>query len=607
MRKRLPGISLAKLGGVREGVRAAGLVVAALASVLMVAVLVTATITLIPAELVQAKDPVDDIQDQIDELAHLRQLSEDATEPLESEVDNLEARVQNARHGIVAAKKQVAKLADDIAQRELELAGQFEILSKRIAAQYKRQRHASPLMIFFASQNATKLKQGLAYQNTLQVQDNRLIGQLGSDIEQLEADRAKLESDQLRLAALEKQLDDQAEFFRGEIAKARDYQQVLSSQIAELTAKQQAIINARQGTFTTSVGEVPLADDFNASIGFKAQAPSNSFAVFSFGAFTHRNGMSQYGAKARAESGQSVEDILRAYYPGTTLKKDFPATGSISVQGVGTIPFEEQYLQGIFEMPGSWHINALKAQAIAARTFAIRHTNNGQGSICTTEACQVFKNQRKGGNWEKAVNETRGWVLVDGSGNPVSSQYASTHGGYSNTGGWDTTDGSGNGDWASRAWDAKAPSPWFYKAWYRVGYSVGGASCGRGHPWLSEREFADIINAWIVRGNPNGADAGRIQPVTINDCPIGTGGGNPYSIDELRDRANSSGGAVTSISGVSVSHSSQGQTVTVSVNTNRGTLNIPGSEFKTAFNLRAPGHLRIPQSGFGFFNVEHKR
>ncbi|MCD8484372.1 hypothetical protein LRY60_02030 [Candidatus Woesebacteria bacterium] len=350
-----------------------------------------------------------------------------------------------------------------------------------------------------------------------------------------------------------------------------------------------------------------MADDFNASIGFKAQAPRNSFAVFSFGAYTHRNGMSQYGAQARAKEGQSAEDILKAYYPDAQLKKDYGAMDSISVEGYGSMSFEGQYLQGIYEMPASWNKEALKAQAVAARTYAIRYTDNGSRSICTTEACQVFKNSPKGGAWEEAVNETRGWVLVDGGGSPVSTQYASTHGGYSNTSGWDTTDKSGSGNWADRAWDNIAQSPWFYKSWYRNGYSSSGANCGRNHPWLSQEEFSDIINAWIVWNNPSGADTGRIQPVTINDCNIGGSGGNPYSMSELRDKANNSGGAVTNVSSVNVSHNSNGQTSQVVVSTNRGTLTIPGDQFKQAFNLRAPGYLRIPQSSFAFFNVEHKQ
>ena len=61
--------------------------------------------------------------------------------------------------------------------------------------------------------------------------------------------------------------------------------------------------------------------------------------------------MSQYGANARANKGQSVEEILAAYYPGTTINKDYPEMENISVEGYGSISFENTYLQGIYEMP----------------------------------------------------------------------------------------------------------------------------------------------------------------------------------------------------------------------------------------------------------------
>lgn len=558
-------------------------------------------------ETVLATDPVEDLQRQIADLENLKKLSETATAPLEKELAGLEQKIKTAQAGITAAKHQSDQLAVSIKKRESDLAIQYTIFSSRISASYKRARTYSPLTLILASQNAAQLTKDLAYQSTLQAQDNNLLRSIGRELTQLQTDKAKLEQDQIKLAKLQVQLDEQAQFFRKEIAGAKAYQQDLSGKIAALSAQQQAIINARSGSTITAVGDVPLADDFNASIGFKAQAPGNSFAVFSFGAYTDRRGMSQYGSKARAEAGQSVEDILKAYYPNATIKKDYAEMGSISVDGFGSMPFEDQYLQGIYEMPGSWPMNALKAQAIAARTFAISRTGNGNKSICTTELCQVFKNSKKGGNWQTAVNETKGWVLVDGGGGAVSTQYASTHGGYATTSGWDTTDKSNSGNWTDRAWETKVGSPWFYKAWYRNGYSSSGANCNRSHPWLSQEEFSDIINAWLVRKNPNGADTNRIQPVTINSCGVGGSSGNPYSMNELRDWADKAGGAVTNVSNVIVSNNGDGQTSEVKLETNRGSISIPGSEFKSTFNLRAPGYLRIPQSGFSFFNIEFKK
>lgn len=555
---------------------------------------------------VSAIDPVDELQQKIDDLAHLKELSEAATTPLETEVSKLSQQISNARASMNQAKQDVKDLAEDIADREEKQEENNQLLQTIVAQDYIASATTSPLLMILEPADHANIFLNLINYQIARNNNYQQILSVASEIQQLNQDKTALEAKQVRLAALEKQLDEQADFFQGEIDKAKDYQQTLSSQIAELSAQQQAIINARSGSYTTAVGEVPLADDFNASIGYKSNAPVNSFAVFSFGAYTHRNGMSQYGAKARAEAGQSAEDILAAYYPGATLKKDYSAMGEISVDGYGSMSFEDTYLQSIYEVPASWPLETLKAQAVAARTYAIRYTNNGSKSICTTESCQVYKSGKKGGDWEKAVNETRGWVLVDGDGNPVSTQYASTHGGYSNTGGWDTTDGNGGSDWSSKAWEVKAESPWFYKAWYRNGYSSSGDSCGRSHPWLSQEEMSDLINAWIVWQNPGSADSSRIQPITINSCNIGGQGGNPYSMSELRDFANQSGGAVTSISSVTTSHNDNGQTSQVTFSTNRGDISISGSEFKKIFNLRAPGYLRIPQSSFASFNIEFK-
>lgn len=56
-----------------------------------------------------------------------------------------------------------------------------------------------------------------------------------------------------------------------------------------------------------------------------------------------------------------------------------------------SIPLEE-YLIGVLagEMPASFHEEALKAQAIASRTYVLKQTNNGQTPILATTAHQVF-------------------------------------------------------------------------------------------------------------------------------------------------------------------------------------------------------------------------
>ena len=77
-------------------------------------------------------------------------------------------------------------------------------------------------------------------------------------------------------------------------------------------------------------------------------------------------------------------------------------------------------------------------------------------------------------------------------------------------------------------------------------------------------------------------------------------GGNPYSVDELRNLVSGNGG-ISSATSVSVTQG-DGSTGNVTING----VSMSGEDFKRAFNLRAPGYLSIPQSGFAFFNIEKK-
>lgn len=530
-------------------------------------------------------EDIDKLEECIKGFREAYQQSVNATKPLESELNKLNSQIKSAQNGIAAAKKKATELAQRISEREEDLAVQYVILSKRIAANYKRGRLNTPLLLFFSTQSASNLTKDLMYRSSVEAQDNRLIANISGEIGSLEADTKKLEEDQARLAALQKQLDEQADFFESEIGKAKKYQSEVSAKIAALSARQQEIINARSGTFTASIGSSELADDYNASIkGFRESAPSGSFAVFSFGAYTHRKGMSQYGARGRAKSGQDFKQILKAYYGKEPVGKD--TGGNIEVTGYGSMDFETTYLYGIAEMPSSWDKEALKAQAVAARTYAYRYKKDGK-AICTTEACQVFnksKSDNVPGSWKEAVDETKGQILED-----VTTFYASTHGVYASPIGWDTTDGGGGSNFIDKSYEKIGGSPWLYKAWYTKGYSPSSEKCGRSNPWLSGEELADIINAARYRDD-------RVTPTTTSCW-----GGNPYSFEELRAKSD----GPSKVTGVSVSQGN-GTTNQIVFQTDKGEITLSGSDFKTAFNLRAPGHLSIPQSGFAFFNIEHK-
>ena len=483
----------------------------------------------------------------------------------------------------------VVKKAAAIAENETELGGLLSTVGKRARKFYIRSIWTNPMVTFFSTTNIGSVLRMLVYQQSVINEDKKAITQTALSIKDLEERKRSLEKERFSLAYLKEETDKRAVSVRKLVNDASAYQSKLTGIIASLTAQQQTILNARSGTFTTSVGDVPLADDPNASPAYNPGF-FPAFAGFSFGAYTHKKGMSQYGAKGRAESGQNSGQILQAYFGKTPVGKD--TGGTISVSGFGNLDFENQYLMGIAEMPSTFPKEALKAQAIAARTYAYRYKTSGQ-TICTTQSCQVFSKSKADsppGEWKSAVEETRGQVLEDTVG-----YYSSTTGGYITTMGWDTKCGN-QGCWTGDAYEKIANSPWFYKGWYTESYLNSSAKCGRSHPWLTGEEFADILNAWQVR--KNGGDASRILPVTINSCPIGGASGNPYSMSELRDQ-----GGYSSVSSVSVTYNSGGYTDTVTLGTNKGTVQISGSEFKEAFNLRAPGYISIRSS---LFNIEKK-
>ncbi len=531
----------------------------------------------------EGDDEISKLQEEINKLNEARTQSVSATKPLEGQLQNLQAQLSRIQNNLISLSQKIIKKEADLVARTQKIAEQQALLETRVRSYYIRSFLNSPLAVIFSNDSAGGILRELSYRMATAREDQKIIIAITGEITDLLLQKEKLEKDKKSLAGLQIEVDKNAGFLGGEIGRAKAFQEDLTKKIAELNAKQQAILAAKSGNFVTSVGDVPLADDANSRPTFDPGFRP-AFAAFSFGAYTHRNGMSQYGAKGRADAGQKAEDILKAYYPQSNLNKSYAVPATINVDGFGSRNFEDEYMKRIYEMPNSFPKEALKAQAVAARTYAIRRG----GSICATESCQVYKDSNKGGAWEEAVNETKGWVLEGGP----NAQYSSTTGGYGNNSGWDTKCG-GRQCWTPEAWEKIAGSPWFYKGWYK---DRSGATCGKGHPWLNVEQMSDIINAYIVYKANDQTD--RISPVDTSCWP-----GNPFSYSEMKDKAASHGGAVTSVSTVSVVYSDGGSTANIAFSTNKGTVTIPGSDFKTIFNLRAPGYVSIKSP---LYNIETK-
>lgn len=124
------------------------------------------------------------------------------------------------------------------------------------------------------------------------------------------------------------------------------------------------------------------------------------------------------------------------WYRGKLLIKNI--NGSLTV--INDISVEE-YIRGVVpsEMSPSWEYEALKAQAIAARSFAL--ANLGKQAKYGYDLKDNTEDQAYGGascetdKTNRAVNETEGLVLTYDM-KIISAYYSASAGGYTNTNAW---------------------------------------------------------------------------------------------------------------------------------------------------------------------------
>lgn len=263
----------------------------------------------------------------------------------------------------------------------------------------------------------------------------------------------------------------------------------------------------------------------------------------------------------RSECVRPVQPRLHARYPGTIeVERADDGTLALTV----TVPFDA-YLDGIAEVPASWPMAALEAQAIAARSYALATTgwDGEEGEqlaepICATTACQVYRGEplqpsSEIRRWYRAVRTTDGEVIVY-DGRPAETVYFSTSNGHTY----------GNEDVFG-----SAPLPYLRP----VVESDDGAS-SLSH-WSVRLRTADLARFLSAAGEwPEGRPTERV--VLDGGAVVVTGGGTSRSMDlgTFRDAVNAwahclepgrypSGGMPTTIPSRWLSFSSGPDAVTV--------------------------------------------
>ena len=215
---------------------------------------------------------------------------------------------------------------------------------------------------------------------------------------------------------------------------------ILGMQLSDGSASDKSIVRVKLSVGSTS----SLSFSLSGNYGIEADSSKN----LSSGDYTAKieNGVVKlYKSGSLVCSGNSVKVVERtpsSDYNYASIKTttygtnkyrgniEFRISGS-SLLVVNHI-YLEYYLYGVVphEMSNSWPLEALKAQAVAARTYAVRYMGSGTYDLLDTSASQVYRGYNPSyTNAIKAVDETARKVLVS-NGNLVQTYYSASNGGY---------------------------------------------------------------------------------------------------------------------------------------------------------------------------------
>lgn len=574
-------------------------------SLALVAVLLLLIIPIVPT----SADEYDDISNQLAKLKESLDSSQKATKNNEGTLASLNKQLDDIKAKVFVLEKEIDRKTQEVKEGDAALAKQHQLLNVRAVSYYKNSsKNQLGVLDFLTSRNISATIDNFFYQKTLLDEDRRQIVRIVTYVKDLEEKKASLEKENVKIQAIKKEVSSQSTFMAGEVAKSKKFESELQSKIASLTARQTQILAQKLSSLNLpqSLGSGPLycTDDRKLDPGFRP-----AFAFYTFG-IPHRVGMNQYGALGRARAGQDFKAILNAYFNNVKFECRSTPNKNIKVSGFGEMKVEE-YLKGIYEMPGDWPVEALKAQVVAARTYAVSYVGGGDKEICTTQSCQVYKGGSKGGNWEEAVKQTgggscsddQGLVMISNDTNDLASAwYSSTFGGYEFTsadvfGGskpWTKRMRDTNGDVNSlndlfdKAYDKD--SPCFYSAQgFRTEYGKSA--------WLKSEEVADIANVLLLAKR----DSSTQSHLGQTDKPEGDTWDKDKVKSELRSRGGNPFNSVTDVQmGFDLGG---GRTTNVTVVGDAGSQSFDPVEWKNFFNLRAPANIQIVGP---LFNTEKK-
>ena len=546
-----------------------------------------------PSRADELDDVTSDLAKQQKQLADL----EKRQQQLAKDIASASLSLSQVSAELNDAEKELSAIEKDLDAKEDELAKWESDRDALVRELYKQNRVSSLEIIFSADDLEGSAHQFQYYHESLRNLSEK-VAQLAGQVTVFKSNRASAKKLRDDLAALRSQYSASVASSQSQLSSTSSQLSSIKSSIKNLTAKQEQLILEK---FAASGGSETIGESAPSSKPLPPSPFSPSWMVGTYG-YPHRIGMSQYGAKGRATKGQSYQTILKAYY-GLSATQATNIPSRITVNGCNeygqcwsNVKYDfETYVKHIYEMPSSWPAGALKAQAVAARTYALRYALQGK-AICPSQSCQVIKKEINADAWQQAVDATEGMVV--GGNSPASTFYHAIAGGYTlskrtwvsywvyNDGIKDFCTDASCGSDRNKAFEQIANAPWYHAGW-------GDRNRNGGYnPWMKTEEFADIFNSFLLCGVKNSSGVYELK----DDCsymqylsPIDRDG---WSMKAVRDKLVDLGiTPLTSLSAVVSTFVSpnQANTASVYVSGNVGPLTFSGRHFRDIFTLRAKG------------------
>ncbi len=381
-----------------------------------------------------------------------------AIKDLESQLEQNKADLENASEGLPKLEAEIAEIETQlqINQKQLELTKQqFELQKKErdrliseqkdsVETLYLKWRAENSSFNFLSDRTEYLRAEGLSDKvfgvgNENLVDLNSSIDRLDTDIKSQDEIIALLNSQNDELNLRKQIIQEQIWFYSGvlasnttQISALQDLQGQITSQINDLTVEQQAAAQREAWILQQELNKQRKEEDINITDGFYFAGTGRD--VYQ----GHGVGFSQFGAYGGANAGMNYEELIKFYFTGVDLTQ---RTGNVNVAGGPQNINVEEYLVHLGEVPDKacgteeqveekpekyalagdtvwncWPEEAIKAQIVIARTYALFHVN-----LFADARSQVYDTSH---NKKWAQEETEGIVITHG-GNLIDAVYSS--------------------------------------------------------------------------------------------------------------------------------------------------------------------------------------